>query len=587
MSGSTNFLVFNPADTEKTDSDADYAAETQRTGGLQGGIAKTAMHNKFYRQMSVMVAAFAQAMANQGQTVSDADVNALVTVIANSFMQRGAISLGVGVDASSYVWQNGVHACATTVSGMPVVGHSWIVRAEASDANNVYLYAIDLSAVGNFYVRQKIAGAWQAWVSQAFAIATDFVAHSTDNTKHTPYTVTSHVGNAYSATVPNLIALTDGYPLCVKFDAASTGSITLNTNGLGAKSVVDYFGNAVANVRANLIANLRYDSVSGNFILLGKGGGGNAIASNLLSGKLATVDDGPITGIMIDKSGSETVITPSAVDQAIQQGYYPGGLGDGKVAAVVVPASKVMVGTTIAGTPGELPNRIGSGLILTPSAVDQAIPIGGYDGLVSSGKVAGVYVPPANVLTGTTIAGTAGAMPNRSGDTAALANAIAGTTLKLRATNGYRDGIDDNVTITDADFIAANIINGKDIFGLLGTARLGYFASGESVSTPDTDSYNTDTSASSTLSKPSIYIAALGFIPDIFIAIPNANGTSYYPSVYFNLHTVRDTPYSTALMRTFMMGIAAAFSTSMDLGGSNIPVQNASTLYLWYAFKVS
>ncbi len=148
------------------------------------------------------------------------------------------------------------------------------------------------------------------------------------------YSITSHSGNNYSVTVPNLTSLSDGTPLCVKFDAASTGAITINPNSIGAKNVVDYFGNAVTNVRANLIANLRYDLVSGNFILLGKGGGGNATASQLLSGATATVDLGPITGTMINKVGSGTVITPGPTDQVIPQGYYGGVVGDGKVSAI-------------------------------------------------------------------------------------------------------------------------------------------------------------------------------------------------------------------------------------------------------------
>jgi hypothetical protein len=63
-----------------------------------------------------------------------------------------------------------------------------------------------------------------------------------------------------------------------------------------------------------------------------------------------------------------------------------------------------------------------------------------------------------------------GTMPNRAGDTAALASAIAGTIFKLRASVGYRDGVDDMVTITDAAFIAANILFGKTLHGLAGTA---------------------------------------------------------------------------------------------------------------------
>ncbi|MCO1603655.1 hypothetical protein [Desulfosporosinus nitroreducens] len=79
----------------------------------------------------------------------------------------------------------------------------------------------------------------------------------------------------------------------------------------------------------------------------------------------------------------------------------------------------------------------------------------------------------SQVLTGYTV-GTdngliSGTMPIRAGDTAVLASSVTGTTLKLRASNGYRDGVYDNVTITDADFIDANILFGKDVFGLTGT----------------------------------------------------------------------------------------------------------------------
>lgn len=115
------------------------------------------------------------------------------------------------------------------------------------------------------------------------------------NLKTTPYVPTTNVGNAYSVTVTGM-TLVDGLPLCVKFNAASTNAITVNLNGLGAKSVVDYFGNAVTNVRLNLIANLRYDAVNGNFQLQGKGGGGNALVSDLRLSKTATTDAGPITG---------------------------------------------------------------------------------------------------------------------------------------------------------------------------------------------------------------------------------------------------------------------------------------------------
>jgi hypothetical protein len=79
-----------------------------------------------------------------------------------------------------------------------------------------------------------------------------------------------------------------------------------------------------------------------------------------------------------------------------------------------------------------------------------------------------------HVLAGDTFSndsdtGLTGTMPNRAGDTIALSRSVSGTTLKLLPSSGYRDGIDDNVTITDTNYIASNIKNGVSIFGLAGT----------------------------------------------------------------------------------------------------------------------
>jgi hypothetical protein len=80
----------------------------------------------------------------------------------------------------------------------------------------------------------------------------------------------------------------------------------------------------------------------------------------------------------------------------------------------------------------------------------------------------------ADVLAGKTFSndedtGIVGTMPDRSGDTEALSSVVSGTTLKLRASDGYRDGANDYVTIDDADFDAANIKSGINIFGITGT----------------------------------------------------------------------------------------------------------------------
>lgn len=135
-------------------------------------------------------------------------------------------------------------------------------------------------------------------------------SHLEDNTKHVPYAVSTNNGNDYSVTIPNL-TLSDGLEIRVKFNAASTAATTINVNNLGAKGIIDYFGNAVTNIKAGLIANLAYNSDTQNFILQGKGGGGNATASDIQLGKTATTDAGEVIGTNTKKYGAGDSISSS------------------------------------------------------------------------------------------------------------------------------------------------------------------------------------------------------------------------------------------------------------------------------------
>jgi hypothetical protein len=81
----------------------------------------------------------------------------------------------------------------------------------------------------------------------------------------------------------------------------------------------------------------------------------------------------------------------------------------------------------------------------------------------------------ADVLAGKTYYNTnaktkrTGNIPNLAGDSVAIASSVSGTTLKLRPPRGYKDGVDDTVSITDANFIAANIKKDVHLLGLIGT----------------------------------------------------------------------------------------------------------------------
>ncbi len=132
-------------------------------------------------------------------------------------------------------------------------------------------------------------------------------------------------------------------------------------------------------------------------------------------------------------------------------------------------AAEILAPKTAYGAAGKLvgtmPDR--GNVSFTPGPVAQTIPAGKHGG---GGLVAAVVVPADKVLAGTTIAGTAGTVPIRNGDN--LATAIqpqAGVRLYYKPPAGYYDGNDDWVYYNDANFSAANILSGKSIFGLAGS----------------------------------------------------------------------------------------------------------------------
>lgn len=67
-------------------SDAEYATDTQRINGVVPGLAPAALHNKLYKQATIMAAALAQVLVEQGQDALDSDYAALVASIKKSLV---------------------------------------------------------------------------------------------------------------------------------------------------------------------------------------------------------------------------------------------------------------------------------------------------------------------------------------------------------------------------------------------------------------------------------------------------------------------------------------------------------------------
>lgn len=173
----------------------------------------------------------------------------------------------------------------------------------------------------------------------------------------------------------------------------------------------------------------------------------NELFTNVSNGKSVVAT--AITGKGVPASGSDTFQQLADKVSSIQ-------LATGDAAAGDVLSGKTFSNANTTGATGTMPNR--GAVTITPSVSNQAIPAGYHNG---SGVVSGVSVPAANVLTGTTIAGTAGTMPNRG------AVAITPGTTNQTIAAGYHNG--SGYVAGDPDLIAANIRKGTNIFGVVGS----------------------------------------------------------------------------------------------------------------------
>lgn len=175
--------------------------------------------------------------------------------------------------------------------------------------------------------------------------------HLADDMSHVYYADDTGTDNAKVIAISPVPAVyKKGLGISFTNKVLNTGAVTINVNGLGAKAVLKSNGNALTsgNLKANSIYTVRYNGTS--FILQGEGGSGNALASDLLSGKTATTDAGDIVGTIPSKAAA--IITPGTTNQTIAAAQYLSGiqtiLGDPDLIAANIIAGKNIF--NVAGT---------------------------------------------------------------------------------------------------------------------------------------------------------------------------------------------------------------------------------------------
>ncbi len=82
----SNFKVFAEGVADSNiESDNEYETDTQRVSGVVPGIAMPKMHNKLYKQSTIMAAAIAQVITQAGMDALDSDYSALVANLRQAF----------------------------------------------------------------------------------------------------------------------------------------------------------------------------------------------------------------------------------------------------------------------------------------------------------------------------------------------------------------------------------------------------------------------------------------------------------------------------------------------------------------------
>ena len=186
----------------------------------------------------------------------------------------------------------------------------------------------------------------------AGAVQAELNTHKADYVRQPGYANATGT-NAKTITLnPAPGAYIDGMAISFKNATQNTGAVTLNVNGLGAKSVVKPNGSVLksGNLKANSVYTVRYNGT--NFILQGSDSAGDAAPGDVLTGKTFSNDeDIEITGTMPNRGAVNHTLAINGT-YTIPAGYHNGA---GKVTQSIIKSIQkgliaISTGTTATAT---------------------------------------------------------------------------------------------------------------------------------------------------------------------------------------------------------------------------------------------
>jgi hypothetical protein len=161
MAGSSNFQEFNPS-VANAQSDGQYTSDASRLNGLSNGLASPTLHNKLFRQISVMCAAIGQFIANQGYTASDTDLTALTSAVTSAIRAVGSILATAREVLLSTTNPTTVTSYTPTTSGNFLIGTGIRVVSGTTNVTVAITYTDAGGAQTNtmLSVQSTLVGSW-------------------------------------------------------------------------------------------------------------------------------------------------------------------------------------------------------------------------------------------------------------------------------------------------------------------------------------------------------------------------------------------------------------------------------------------
>lgn len=207
--------------------------------------------------------------------------------------------------------------------------YSWNyqINAAIGNASNVTVelsnLAYDYAVINSNTTFLVISGGNQKEINKSIDKKLSEITTQQNALTNDSYPIVEATGtNAYIGSSARIRTVGKGTRCTLFISTPATDNCSLNLNDSGAVAIKDSNGNIVTNLKANIPYNLCHNG--SDFILQGKGGGGNLIAKYLLSGYYGEGDNGRVDGAMVNR-GAPTAALNCGGTYNLQEGYYSGG----------------------------------------------------------------------------------------------------------------------------------------------------------------------------------------------------------------------------------------------------------------------